>query len=73
MDIEASVNEIVNTRNYLTHYDEGISPRADTDELHPLILRLRAILETVLLSNLGIPENQIVERLQQRYSELTRS
>jgi hypothetical protein len=73
MDIEASVNEIVNTRNYLTHYDEGISPRADTDELHPLILRLRAILETVLLSNLGIPEDQIVERLKQRYSELTRS
>lgn len=73
MDIAASVNEIVNTRNYLTHYDEGISPRADTDELHPLILRLRAILETVLLSNLGIPEDQIVERLQKRYSELTRS
>jgi len=73
MDIKASVNEIVNTRNYLTHYDEGISPRADTDELHPLILRLRAILETVLLSNLGIPEDQIVERLQQRYSELTKS
>jgi len=71
MDVEASVNEIVNTRNYLTHYDEGISPRVDTDELHPLILRLRAILETVLLSNLGIPEDQIVERLQQRFSELT--
>ena len=73
MDVEASVNEIVNTRNYLTHYNEGISPRADTGELHPLILRLRVILETVLLSNLGIPEDQIVERLQQRYSELTRS
>lgn len=73
MDVEGSVNEIVNTRNYLTHYDESISPRADTDELYPLILRLRAILETVLLSNLGIPEDQIVKRLQQRYSELTRS
>ncbi|WP_237713400.1 HEPN domain-containing protein, partial [Halococcus hamelinensis] len=73
MDIAASVNEIVNTRNYLTHYDESISPRADTDELHPLILRLRAILEAVLLSNLGIPEDQITERLQQRYSELMRS
>ena len=73
MDIAASVNEIVNTRNYLTHYDDDISPRAGTSELHPLILRLRAILETVLLSNLGIAENQIVERLQQRYSDLTRS
>lgn len=73
MEVKGSVNEIVNTRNYLTHYDESISPRADTDELRPLILRLRVILETVLLANLGIPEDQIVERLKQRYSELTKS
>ncbi|WP_152418247.1 ApeA N-terminal domain 1-containing protein [Natrinema limicola] len=73
LDIESSVNKIVNTRNYLTHYDDGITPRADADELHPLILRLTAILETILLSDLGIPEDQILERLQQRYSERARS
>lgn len=69
LDIESSVNKIVNTRNYFTHYDEDIPNRADADELRPLILQVRSILETVLLSDLGIPEDQIVERLQKRYSE----
>lgn len=69
LEIENSINLIVNTRNYFTHYDEDISPRASASGLRDLNLKLMAMLETALLSEIDIPESQIRSRLQKRYSE----
>ena len=55
------VNKVVNTRNYLTHYDEGIKNKAVTDpqELLQLQSKLIALLQLHLLKILGIEHDKI--------------
>lgn len=69
-EIEEKIEIIINTRNYLTHYDEDIQPRADTDEMYELVLILRALLEVTLLREVGIQEDQISNRVTMRYNQL---
>lgn len=70
-DIQDEVGPITDTRNYLTHHDESISG-AEPDRLSDFILMLQAILETILLRDIDIPQDQIKERVSQRYAERTR-
>ena len=55
------VNDVVNTRNYLTHFDERARPKAKLGfkDLYSMRERLRVILEICLLSELGLNESQI--------------
>lgn len=55
------VDDVVNTRNYLTHFDEKDRKRARLEfrELYSMRERLRVILEICLLSELGLNESQI--------------
>ena len=73
LEIESNLRLITNSRNYFTHYDEDISPRAEQSELWPLILQLRAIVETVLLTEIGLSEEHLTERLSRIYNELARN
>lgn len=55
------VDDVVNTRNYLTHFDENDKQRAKLGfrDLYSMRERLRVILEIGLLSELGLSESQI--------------
>jgi hypothetical protein len=68
-NIESSINKIVNTRNYYIHYDENIEPRVEQEELPKMVNKLGALIETVFLSRINIPEDQIIERLSRRYQD----
>ena len=58
---KAFVNQVVDTRNYLTHYDEGIKERAVTDagELRRLRSKLEALVQLHLLRLLEIDHDHI--------------
>ncbi len=60
-DKNTFIEDIVVTRNYYTHYDESDKERAltKTDELYELTLKLKFILETCILIELGISEFEI--------------
>ena len=55
------IEDVVTTRNYLTHFDENDEKRAKLEfrELYSMRERLRVILEIGLLSELGLNESQI--------------
>ncbi len=54
------VNDIVITRNYLTHYDLSLLPQATTGlQLYPLCLKMEAILQLLLLKELKFAVKQI--------------
>ena len=57
----AFVNQVVYTRNYLTHYDEGIKEQAVTDagELRRLRSKLEALVQLHLLRLLEIDHYHI--------------
>lgn len=56
------VNDVVNTRNYLTHFDNKLTEHAKNGrELYQLTLGLQQILNICLLYELGIPKEQIAE------------
>lgn len=51
------IDQVVNTRNYLTHFDETIKAQACHGlTLYTLNLKLRAVLQLSLLSSLGLGE-----------------
>lgn len=60
-DYNRFVDDVVNTRNYLTHFDENDKKRAKLEfrDLYSMRERLRVILEIGLLSELGLNESQI--------------
>ena len=64
-------HQVVNTRNYLTHYDESIRDKAVTDpqELLQLRARLEALVQLHLLELLGI-EHDHIQRMATRYLPL---
>ena len=55
------IDDVVTTRNYLTHFDENDKKRAKLEfrDLYSMRERLRVILEISLLSELGLNESQI--------------
>lgn len=54
------IENIVNTRNYLTHFDSKLKDKASSGiVLFKIILKMLPILETVLLFELGLPKDKI--------------
>ena len=70
---KAFISRVVSTRNYLTHYDEGIKNQAMTDPegLLQLHLRLEALVQLHLLQLLGI-DNDHIRNMATRYPPLRR-
>lgn len=64
----AKISEVVNARNYLTHYDAEIGANTNSEIIWDHIQMLRAIIEGILLYQLNIPEEAIITRLNQRYA-----
>lgn len=64
-------NEVVNTRNYLTHYNPDIKSEAKTDPISLVKMsnRLQFLIEICLLSELGFSNTEIVKIISrhQRY------
>ncbi len=54
------INDIVTTRNYLTHFDKSLESRALKDrELFELAARLRVLLQLCLLDQLGFRPDEV--------------
>ncbi len=59
-DNETLIDDVVNTRNFLTHYDKSIEKKAKKGhELYILTQRIKFILETCFLIELGVPLDKI--------------
>ncbi|MCR4409922.1 MAG: hypothetical protein QHH43_05290 [Candidatus Saccharicenans sp.] len=57
---ESFIEDVCNTRNYLTHYDERLESKAKTgEELYWLVQRMRFLLEICFLKELGLSEEKI--------------
>ena len=67
----AFVSQVVSTRNYLTHYDQGIKNQAVTDPqvLHQLHSKLEALVQLHLLRLLGI-DYEHIRNMATRYPPL---
>lgn len=62
---------ITDTRNFLTHYDKDLKPRAaDDQEKIVLIQGLRQLVEICLLYKIGIGRDMIKNNLQSKYSKI---
>lgn len=69
-NISERQHEIIVTRNQLTHQDTDPDAEvADRDELTTLSWGLEQLIEVCLLSDLGLPEEHITDRLQTRYRD----
>lgn len=64
-----SVEKLKNARNYLTHFDENKKQYARADELFTLTRKLRALTESILLTELGLPRAE-VEAIMKRIESL---
>jgi len=61
------VGKVVDTRNYLTHYDEGKKEAAAVGrELYELTERLKSVLEACLLREVGFEGERLKEVLSRR-------
>ena len=62
------ISSIVDTRNYLTHYDESLKSRAASgDKLIHLYLKMEAILQLCILQELGFTRTEIESVLDKSY------
>ena len=57
------INDVINTRNHLTHYDEKSEKQAktDSDSLFKMSNRLRFLIEICLLWELGLSHDKILD------------
>lgn len=63
-DKKMFIDKVVNTRNYLTHYDESLKEKAaDVKELYQVIQQLKIIMQICLLSELGFEREKIKDLL----------
>jgi len=59
-DRDKFIEKIVNTRNYLTHYDQSLEEKAlEGEELYYAIRQLKTILISFLLREIGFDSNEI--------------
>lgn len=61
------IQQLVDTRNYLTHYDVGDKKNVlkDSSEIFYAIQRLKALATLFLFKEIGIEENVIINKIQQ--------
>lgn len=72
-DTSDFVNNVVDTRNYLTHHDpKSKGTAAEGEKLFTLTRKLRMLLETCLMTELGFPKLEIgaIFRQNRRYTDL---
>lgn len=63
-NFKSFIKKVVDTRNYLTHYDQSLEGQAARgEELYHLTQRLKMVLQTCLLRELGFPPEKIEELL----------
>lgn len=64
------VDDVVNTRNYYTHYDNELKEKKMNDnEIFPCIQMLRVLMEICFLSELGFPHDKITLLVQKSIKE----
>lgn len=64
------ISDVVDTRNYLTHYDKGLEDKAIKDEnMYRTISMLQVIIELCFLAELGFPQNKIKLLINRSISE----
>ena len=69
IETKAFVNVVVDTRNYLTHYDPTLKAKAATDlDLLDLIYKLRTLLEICFLREVGL-DDDIINRVMAKQIE----
>lgn len=62
-------NDIVNTRHYLTHYDDELKDNAlEGADLYWANQRLRILITILLLKEIGLEESVIIESMKHNYS-----
>jgi hypothetical protein len=72
-DENTFIKKVVDTRNYMTHYDLTLKEKsAIGKELFLITERLRILLETCLLSEIGFNSEEIKSLLCKRYQERLR-
>ncbi len=65
-DTDWFVNKVLNTRNYLTHYDPSKKEGAATnDELLEITHKLKVLIEAVLLTELGLSPTEVQNLVRQ--------
>jgi len=65
---EQLIASIVDTRNYLTHYEERLRVRAASgNDLWDLCMKLEAIFQLLILKELGFEKNEIESILSRNY------
>ena len=73
-DGDQFIDDVINTRNYLTHYDEDLKElAANPEKLSRLAMRLSVLTEAILLTELGLLPDKvksIMERIGEIRSEL---
>ena len=64
------VSNVVDTRNYFTHYDEKLENKAITEpkQLYVLCEKLKTLLEVCFLAELGLSQEQIKRMMRQTMS-----
>lgn len=75
-DHKAFIDDVVNTRNFLTHYDKALETKARSSQgLFGLVQRMKFMLEICLLTELGIPMEKIKDLISRnrRYQFLARN
>jgi hypothetical protein len=69
--IKTLLNDTVNTRNYLTHFDKTAEKKAKRDEdLLNLFYKLEVLFKLILLKRIGLDEEQITEAIKRSGSIL---
>jgi len=58
-DEDNFINRVIDTRNYLTHYDKKLRSIADGKDLYCITQKLKIILQTCLLYELGFDRKEI--------------
>ncbi len=66
-DKGAFIEDLYNTRNYLTHYDEDLKAKAkDGKELHKRTQQLKGLIEICLLKEIGFEKEDILKILSKK-------
>jgi hypothetical protein len=69
---DSFVTKVVDTRNYVAHYDKRMQKRAATiEEMAQLCQKLRCLLEAVMLDELGFDQPKIRELMERVESSRT--
>ncbi len=63
------INKVVDTRNYLTHYDKKLRNIADGKDLYRIIQKLKTVLQICLLYELGFDKEEIKSLLLRKIRE----